>query len=92
MPRAIDSPKQDSPVEGPAFEQQDWGALRSGRGRPNASDTEGARSFDKNPHGELAEEDDDNPYQKSDEALPGDEEEKVISHNPSREGGVFDDT
>ncbi|MGO4843880.1 hypothetical protein AB4144_67530, partial [Rhizobiaceae sp. 2RAB30] len=77
MPRAINSAKQDSFVEGPAFEQQDWDALRSGRGRPNASDTEGARYSDKNAHGELAEEDDDNPYQKSDEALPDDEEEKV---------------
>jgi hypothetical protein len=43
------------------------------------------------PHGELPEEDDDNPYQNSDEALPDDEEEKVISRNPSKEGGLFDE-
>ena len=38
-----------------------------------------------------AEEDDDNPYQESDEALPDDEEEKVIERNPWREEVIFDD-
>jgi hypothetical protein len=38
------------------------------------------------------EEDDDNAYQESDEALPDDAEEAAISRNPSREGGRFDDT
>lgn len=42
--------------------------------------------------GELEEEDDDNPYQESDEALPDDAEEAAISRNPSREGGRFDET
>jgi hypothetical protein len=43
---------------------------------------------------ELLEEEaetEDDPYQESDEALPDDEEEKVIDRNPSREGGAFDD-
>ncbi|MDR6104592.1 hypothetical protein QE369_004789 [Agrobacterium larrymoorei] len=34
---------------------------------------------------------DDDPYQESDEALPDDEEERVINRNPSREGGAFDE-
>lgn len=42
--------------------------------------------------GEVEEEDDDNPYQESDEALPDDAEEAAISRNPSREGGRFDET
>lgn len=41
--------------------------------------------------GEALEEDDDNPYQHSDEALPDDVEEAVIRRNPSREGGLFDE-
>ncbi len=43
---------------------------------------------------ELEEEDaesEDDPYQESDEALPDDEEERVIDRNPSGEGGAFDD-
>ncbi len=41
-------------------------------------------------HDEEAETDDD-PYQESDEALPADEEEKVLDRNPSMEGGKFDE-
>ena len=43
---------------------------------------------------ELMEEEaesEDDPYQESDEALPDDEEERVIDRNPSREGGAFDE-
>jgi hypothetical protein len=43
---------------------------------------------------ELAEEEaesEDDPYQESDDALPDDEEERVIDRNPSREGGKFDE-
>ena len=39
----------------------------------------------------LPEEDDDNPYQDSDEALPEDAEEEAISRNPGKEGGLFDE-
>ena len=38
----------------------------------------------------LSEEDDDNPYQESDEALPDDEEEAEISRDPEREGHRFE--
>lgn len=37
------------------------------------------------------EEEDDNPFQRSDEALPDDEEEQRLRRNPSREGGLFDE-
>jgi hypothetical protein len=43
---------------------------------------------------ELREEEaetDDDPYQESDEALPDDDEEKVLDRNPSLEGGAFDE-
>lgn len=41
--------------------------------------------------GALPEEDDDNPAQESDEALPNDEEERVLSRDPSKEGSRFDE-
>jgi len=41
--------------------------------------------------GEVVEEDDDNAYQNSDEALPDDEEEAAIARHPTREGR-FDET
>jgi len=41
--------------------------------------------------GEVVEEDDDNPYQNSDDALPEDEEEAAITRHPTREGR-FDET
>jgi hypothetical protein len=41
--------------------------------------------------GDLPGEDEDNPYQNSDEALPDDEEERRLTRNPSREGGLFDE-
>jgi hypothetical protein len=40
---------------------------------------------------DVIEEDDDNPYQESDEALPDDAEERVISRNPDKEEGRFDE-
>lgn len=36
-------------------------------------------------------ESEDDPYQESDDALPDDDEERVINRNPSREGGAFDE-
>ncbi len=40
---------------------------------------------------EAEAESEDDAYQESDEALPDDDEERVINRNPSREGGVFDE-
>lgn len=47
--------------------------------------------FDDEPDGELPEEDDDNPYQENDDALPDDLEEAVLSKDPSKEGSRFDE-
>lgn len=47
--------------------------------------------LDEEPTGELPDEDDDNPYQESDEALPGDLEEAVLRKDPSKEGSRFDE-
>lgn len=47
--------------------------------------------LDEEPNGELPEEDDDNPYQESDEALPDELEEAVLQKNPSKEGSRFDE-
>lgn len=47
--------------------------------------------LDEEPTGELPEEDDDNPYQESDEALPDDLEEAVLRKDPSKEGSRFDE-
>lgn len=47
--------------------------------------------LDDEPDGELPEEDDDNPYQESDDALPDDLEEAVLSKDPSKEGSRFDE-
>jgi hypothetical protein len=52
---------------------------------------DGAGPIEGKQPGDLAEEDDDNSYQESDEALPDDAEEKVIDRNPSREETLFDD-
>lgn len=41
--------------------------------------------------GDLSEDDDDNPYQNSDNALPDDEEEDEIARDPEREGHRFGD-
>lgn len=41
----------------------------------------GDMRYDDEPDGELPEEDDDNPYQESDEALPEDDQERAISHS-----------
>ncbi|WP_144575246.1 hypothetical protein [Agrobacterium sp. DE0009] len=40
---------------------------------------------------EAEAESEDDAYQESDEALPDDDEERVINRNPSREGGAFDE-
>ena len=43
------------------------------------------------PDGDLPEEDNDNPFQESDEALPDDLEEAVLRKDPSRESSRFDE-
>ncbi|AGB47736.1 hypothetical protein LB524_04120 [Mesorhizobium sp. ESP6-5] len=72
-------------TEGPTVEQQDWDALAGAKILPDDVEVEDEAD------GELPEEDDDNAYQESDEALPDDVEEAVLSRDPSREGGRFDE-
>ncbi|KAA3448823.1 hypothetical protein C7I87_20485 [Mesorhizobium sp. SARCC-RB16n] len=72
-------------TEGPAIEQQDWDALEGAKVLPDSVAVEDEAE------GDLPEEDDDNAYQESDEALPDDVEEAVISRDPSRQGGRFDE-
>lgn len=77
--------------EGPALEQQDWDAIESGAITPDSIPENGDFRYDVEPAGEAPEEDDDNPYQNSDEALPEDREEAALARNPAREGGRFDE-
>jgi hypothetical protein len=81
-------------IEGPTIEQQDWDAIQSGQPVPEKIPANGDIPYGPSgePTGELPEEDDDNPYQESDEALPDDIEEAAIKRNPSKEKPGFDET
>lgn len=76
--------------EAPALEQQDWDAVETGTVLPDSLPEDLAPGPDSAAAGDVSE-DDDNPYQNSDEALPEDGEEAVIARDPSREGGRFDE-
>lgn len=75
----------------PALEEQDWDALAGEAAAPDGAPENGDRRYDAERSGEAPEEDDDNAYQNSDEALPDDREEAAITRNPSKEGGRFDE-
>ena len=75
----------------PALEEQDWAAVESGALTPDSAPENGDLRYDAERDGDLPEEDDDNAYQNSDEALPDDGEERAISRDASREGGRFDE-
>ena len=83
--------KDEDRSEGPALEQQDWEAIRSGAIVPDSIPENGDLRYDLEQSGEAPEEDDDNPYQNSDEALPEDRDEAAIARNPGKEGGRFDE-
>lgn len=74
----------------PTLEEQDWEAIESGAIAPRTIPENGDIRYPE-PVGEAPEEDDDNAYQESDEALPDDAEEAAIDRRPSREGGRFDE-
>ena len=80
-----------SPEEAPALEQQDWEAIESGAIRPDSVPENGDLRYDVERSGEAPDEDDDNAYQNSDEALPDNRDEAAINRNPSKEGGLFDE-
>lgn len=77
--------------EAPSIEQVDWDDVDGGELDadipPEIAELEG----EEEQSGDLPEEDDDNAYQNSDEALPDDLDERVISRDPSKEGGRFDE-
>ena len=80
-------PRADDEVEAPTREQQDWDAIKGARILPDSVAEEGGLEKD----GELPDEDDDNAYQDSDDALPDDAEEAAIKRDPARRGGPFDE-
>lgn len=79
---------------GPNIEEQEWEALEGGELEPVSAPENGDLRYpERNDEhsGELPEEDDDNPYQESDAALPDDPEEQAIAGNPSRDDQRFHD-
>ncbi|CDX22520.1 conserved hypothetical protein [Mesorhizobium sp. ORS 3324] len=90
-PRKKQRPALQDETEAPTIEQQDWDALEGGKIQPDSVAVDGDPQDDVEPKGTLPEEDDDNAYQESDEALPNDEEERALSRDPSKEGTRFDE-
>jgi hypothetical protein len=74
-------------VESPTPRGQDWDAINGGKILQDSASEDGGIEKD----GELADEDDDNAYQNSAEALPDDAEEAAIARDPARRGGPFDE-
>lgn len=79
QPDEVETPNGNHDPQPPARSN-----LLPDNGEPDAGDDLGSEQ-------DPTEEDDDNAYQNSDEALPDDTEERVLSHDPSREGGQFDE-
>jgi hypothetical protein len=91
-----DAPTANDQIEPQAedaenFALQDWDAIVTGTLVPGSLPLDELGGEDQPEPGELPEEDDDNPYQNSDEALPEDPEEAALRRNPSKEGGLFDE-
>lgn len=84
-------PADDTDGEGPVLEQQDRDVVETGAITPDSLPENGDFDRGVEESGDAPEEDDDNAYQNSDEALPDDGQEAAISRNPAREGGRFDD-
>lgn len=78
---------EDAGVEGPALEQQDWEAMGTQETAADSVPENGDLRYDVDPSRDAPEEDDDNPYQESDEALPGDSDEAAIARSAASEGG-----
>ncbi|MEP7454584.1 hypothetical protein [Phyllobacterium sp. SB3] len=88
---AVQEESQKKPARTP-IETQDWDEV--GAAEVQADDDLailGGRQLESEDAGDLSEDDDDNPYQESDEALPDDEEEAEIAFDPEREGHRFGD-
>ena len=77
--------------DAPALAESDWEAIGSGELQPTDTPANGDIRFRRQKPGDLPEEDDDNEYQESDEALPDDAEERALARSPGKEGGRFDE-
>lgn len=84
---AHSDPKSRDATESPQLEETDWNAIENAAFVPDSAPQNGDMRYDLG-GGEaqsgLDEEDDDNPYQESDEALPDDEEEAAIRRDPGK--------
>ncbi|WP_292421917.1 hypothetical protein [Mesorhizobium sp.] len=89
-PRNKQRPARQKQSEAAAIERQERDAPE-GRIPPDSVAVNGDPRDDAEAEGTLPEEDDDNPYQESDEALPNDEEERSLARDPSKEGSRFDE-
>lgn len=76
---------------GPELEQTDWDALAEETAPARSIPENGDIRYDEGEPLPSLEEEDDNPYQESDEALPDDKEERALDRNLSKEGGRFDE-
>lgn len=82
--------KENSELDdSPQLEQQDWDAVVNGDLSPDSMPENGDFRYDEEGEDEVVDEDDDNPFQGSDEALPDDEEELEISRHPAHERSRF---
>jgi hypothetical protein len=90
-PRDKRKSAQQDDTEAPTIEQQDWDALEGTKVLPDSVVVENGSPDRQETEGTLPEEDDDNAYQNSDEALPDDEEERALSRDSSKEGSRFDE-
>jgi hypothetical protein len=80
--------------EAPTESRPDWEALRPAELDPAApakADEERPVNGGIEKTGEHPEEDDDNAFEDSDEALPDDREERALARHPGREGSRFDE-
>ncbi|MDI6025017.1 hypothetical protein QBK99_02160 [Corticibacterium sp. UT-5YL-CI-8] len=76
-------PEDNEPMDDAA--QADWDALAD----EEVSLDQLSEAGDIRQDPAREEEDDDNPMQDSDEALPDDEDERVLTRDPSKEGSRF---
>lgn len=65
---------------------KEWDAIKGAKILPDSAEEDGIEKGR-----ELPDEDDDNAYQDSDDALPDDAEEAAIKRDPARRGGPFDE-
>jgi hypothetical protein len=84
-PRNPNRNERDDDIDAPDLEQQDWDDLEGDTPDPDVALENGDLRYDeeRGDGDEALEEEDDNPYQNSDEALPDDDEEAAIERDLS---------